>query len=269
MESNNATNTVGPDLGANNFGTSNNALGVDAPMSFDPPSFNVDAPLTFNAPNDFNAPNTFNAPSNDNVGAPSNISFNQGLAGKPIQLSAPATKSPPKPVPRLAFWLAIAIAVVFLVALAAVLAYFLTAKPSCASCAISGAPSGGPNGVNWVACNNEQCQGTAAITGTGKYCAVFGVVSVTPDSKHTLNGDQIRAALNASTGVDPGSGTTDTTWQAFASYCTTNTCVGFSQDATTNTYYPCLANPNGSNVTSNGTVPGTTEGGHLWTMVTS
>ena len=259
MESNNATNTMGPDLGANNFGTSNNALGVDAPMSFDPPSINVDAP------NNFNAPNTFNAPSNNNnAGAPSNISFNQGLAGKPIQLSS---KSPPKPVPRLAFWLAIAIAAVFLVALAAVLAYFLTAKPSCASCAISGAPSGGPSGINWVACNNEQCQGTAAITGTGTYCAVFGGVQAKPQST-VLNGDQIRAALTASTGVDPGSGTADTTWQAFASHCTNNTCVGFSQDANTNTYYPCLANPNGDDtITSGGTPP--SEGGHLWTIVTS
>ena len=251
----NATNTSGaPDLGANNFGTSNNALGVDAPMSFDPPSINVAAPSTFNAPNNLGS----------NFGQPSKISFNPALAGKQLAKSG-VLVSEPKPVPRLAFWLAITIAAIFLVGLVVVLVYFLTLKPSCASCVITGVPPAGPDGNNWVACNKDQCQGTAAITGTGTYCAVFGDATANTGT-NPLNGDQLRAALTASAGIDPGSGS-DTTWTEFASHCVNNTCVGFSHDATTNTYYPCLANPNGQNTASGGTSQ-KGESGHLWTMIT-
>ena len=232
-------------------------------MSVGPPSNNFNA-LSNNNNNNNNNFNTL-LNSGNNSGAPKGISFNPALAGKQLEKSG-VLVSQTKPVPRLAFWLAIAIAAVFLVAFAAVLVYFLTAKPPCASCAISGAPSGGPSGINWVACNNEQCQGTAAITGTGTYCAVFGDATANTGTK-PLNGDQIRAALTASTGIDPGSGSTDTTWAEFASHCANNTCVGFSHDTTSNIYYPCLANPSGQNTASGGTSQ-KGESDHLWTMIT-
>lgn len=255
----NATNTSGaPDLGANNFGTSNNALGVDAPMSFDPPSINVAAPSTFNAPNNLGS----------NFGQPSKISFNPALAGKQMAKSG-VLVSEPKPVPRLAFWLAITIAAIFLVGLVVVLVYFLTAKPSCASCVTTGVPPAGPDGNNWVACNKDQCQGTAAITGTGTYCAVFGDTNVPLAANTIISGDIIRAALTASTGTDPGP---DNTWTQFASQCVNNKCVGFSLDNVSNKVYACLPNPNGSSVATNasgGKVPTDTTADHLWTIVTS
>ena len=269
----NATNTSGaPDLGANNFGATNNAFGGDAPMSVGPPSNNFNA-LSNNNNNNFNTPNNnFDTPLNfgNNSGAPKGISFNPALASKQLEKSG-VLVSQTKPVPRLAFWLAITIAAIFLVGLVVVLVYFLTAKPSCASCVITGVPPAGPDAVNWIACNKDQCQGTAAITGTGTFCAVFGGVTVNPGTLQLqpLNGDKIRAALTASTGIDPGP---DNTWTEFAAQCVNNACVGFSHDATSNTYYPCLANPNGSSVAtiaSGGTVPTGGSAGHMWTIVTS
>ena len=290
MENNNATTTLGgPDLGpqtnANNLATTNNAFGGDAPMSVGPPSNNFNATNNnnnnnnnFNAlsnnnnTNNFNTPNNnFNAPLNfgNNSGAPKGISFNPALAGKQLEKSGVLVSQakPHKPVPRLAFWLAVALAAIFLVGLVVVIAYFLTAKPSCASCVITGVPPAGPDGNNWVACNKDQCQGTAAITGTGTYCAVFGT-NVPLGVDTNISGDIIRAALTASTGTDPGP---DDTWTEFASQCVNNKCVGFSLDNVSNIVYPCLPNPNGSSVATNasgGKVPTDTTADHLWTIVT-
>jgi hypothetical protein len=267
MEASNTANTLGgQDLGApynaSNFGATNNAPGINDGPNVGPgiTSINVDAPNSSTTTTNFG---------NTNFGT-SNLgtsTFGSTLGGKPVSFVSPGMKSTPKPVPRLAVWLAIAIAGILLVALVAVLAYFLTAKPSCAACAISGAPDGGPDGINWVSCNTQQCQGTAAITGTGTECAISGDKTVILGPKAIMNGDAIRRALTASTGTDPGPGNDvpmTGSWTEFASTCNDNKCVGFSVDFTNNTYTPCLPNPGGPATNQNASAAP-----HLWTMITS
>jgi|694.fasta_scaffold03357_8 hypothetical protein len=268
MEASNTANTLGgQDLGApynaSNFGATNNAPGINDGPNVGPgiTSINVDAPNSSTTTTNFG--NTSFGTSN--LGT---TTFGSTLGGKTVSFVSPGMKSTPKPVPRLAVWLAIAIAGILLVALVAVLAYFLTTKPSCAACAISGAPSSGPNGVNWVECNHDQCQGTAAISGTGTTCATYAQDrtsnSVTLPS---VGGDEIRTALATLT-TPLAKSDTNNIWQKYSDFCQGNKCVGFSvtkNSGTTGATYtvePCIDTPGGNTQT-----PQTSDATTTWTMV--
>ncbi len=160
-----------------------------------------------------------------------------------------------KPVPIVGV-LAGVVAVV-VIALIVVVVYFVAVrKKDCTACAPV-FDFTGPE--TFVSCDANQCKGTQSPW-AGHWCT--SLASTGSNKTVTMSGDSLYKAEQAMSGV-----AADSTWQAFATVCQSQPCIGASITQNTKgsdqyTFVPCLAQLDGSASTTTNMPPDQTS--NVW-----